>query len=93
MKNTADTDLHRWLFRAQVTPETGQSYDIQVANDADFCAFGKGESVAGISLRETLEQMSSMAPDVFRSGNLMKYSLDPSHQADLLNVVQELATC
>lgn len=93
MKNTADTDLHRWFFRAQVTPESGQSYDIQVGNEADFCAFGQRKSVTGISLLETLEQISSVSPDVFRSGNRMKYRLEPSHQADLLNVVQELATC
>jgi cytosine/adenosine deaminase-related metal-dependent hydrolase len=92
MNGTSDTNLHRWLFHAQVTPESGQSYDVKVGNLADFCAFGLGESANSKTLLDTMEQISKVNPHVFRSGERMNYSHDPSHQADLINVVRELAT-
>jgi hypothetical protein len=92
MNGTSDTSLHRWLFQAQVTPVSGPSYDVAVGNVADFCAFGLGESVNSKTLFETMEQISKVNPDVFRSGKRMNYSHDPSLESDLINVVQELAT-
>lgn len=92
MTGTSDTNLHRWLFHAQVTPISGPSYDVAVGNVADFCAFGLGEPVHSNTLLETMEQISEVIPDVFRSGKHMNYSYNPSLEADLINVVQVLAT-
>ncbi|MFM7187019.1 MAG: amidohydrolase family protein [Armatimonadota bacterium] len=91
MDMESDPNFHKWVFHSQVTPESGHPYDIQVKGGADFCAFGRGQSVSGKTLHDIIRQIAVVNPDVFRSGKRMNYGQFQSRRDDLISVVQELA--
>jgi cytosine/adenosine deaminase-related metal-dependent hydrolase len=84
-------DIDRWLFRSQVTPDSGEPYDIEVGKTADFCAFGKGVTMKRGELREMVVQCDGYLPDVFRAGKQQDFQLDQSLKSALTNIVKELA--
>ncbi len=88
---SSDTSYHRWLFHSQVTRESGDSYDLRVGDQADFCAYGRELSLSTRSLAETISQVDDLRPDVFRSGIRMRYMSNTSLFAELRSVVKELA--
>jgi cytosine/adenosine deaminase-related metal-dependent hydrolase len=91
MESSMDIDIDRWLFRSQVTPDSGEPYDINVGCSADFCAFGKGETMRRGGLREIISQCDGYLPDVFRAGKQQDLQLDQSLMSTLSNIVKELA--
>jgi cytosine/adenosine deaminase-related metal-dependent hydrolase len=91
MESSTRADIDRWLFRSQVTPDSGVPYDIEIGKTADFCAFGKGVTMKRGELREIVVQCDGYQPDVFRAGKQQDFQVDKSLTSVLTNIVKELA--
>lgn len=91
MSASNNSELHRWLFHAQVTPESGKAYDICVGMPANFCGYDFGMPMLARTLHETLRQISCAVPHVYRNGQRMQWQLKSDNQSNLESVVKALA--
>ena len=90
MEVSPDESFHRWLFRSQVTSQTGDTYDVNVGMPADFCAYGMGSASVTGDLREIIGQCTDSVPDVYRAGVRLGDQLDSEFQCVVSSILKEL---
>lgn len=91
MKHSSDEQFHRWLFKCQVTPDTGSAYDLRLAYPGDFCAFGLNEVPSAGGLQTALSGIATEVPHVYRHGKKTTYQLDTVVENAVRDTVMGLA--